>query len=166
MPSKWSQILIEAETVNTPPDTTIAPRGYSATWKYFSPKDLQSNAIWNDDNKSQPDFKLTPLPYIQPKCPEQVNEEDWNRRQVFGNASFHMFLVPGAGKECFKIPGTDISLPFTGDAVIMKVSPRRDTTARWQYERMGPSSRELFEQLKSFVGEIKDILEKAGFGET
>ena len=163
--AKYSSI--EAETVEAPPDNvTIAPRGYSTTWKNFSQEDLQSNAIWNNDDKSQPDFKLTPLPYIQPKCPEQVDEKAWKGRTVFGNASFHMFLVPKAGEEYFKIPGTDTRLPLAGDAVIMKVSPRQDTTGRWQYERIDPSSRELLKQLMSFFEEVRNILNRAGFGKT
>ena len=96
----------------------------------------------------------------------QVDEKAWNERVVIGNADFHMFLVPKARRECFSIKGTGMYLPLAGDAVIMKVSRDWDPTNRWKYERMGRGSPQLFEQLKSFVKEVKDILEKSGFGKS
>ena len=144
----------------------IAVPGYSTACKNHFKEDLLYNAVWNNDDKSQPDFKLTPLPNIQPECPMQVDEKAWNERVVIGNTDFHMFLVPKAGKKSFSIKGTGVYLPLAGEAVIMKVSRDRDLTNRWKYERMGSGSRQLFEQLKSFVKEVKDILKKSGFGKS
>ena len=81
---------------------------------------------------------------------------------VIGNAAFHMFLTPKAGKDWLSLRVANVDLPLAVDALILKVSPDRDATNRWKYERMGPGSRQLFNQLKSFIDEVKDLLEKAG----
>ena len=81
---------------------------------------------------------------------------------VIGNAAFHMFLTPKAGKDWLSLRVANVDLPLAVDALILKVSPDRDATNRWKYERMGPGSRQLFNQLKSFIEEVKDLLEKAG----
>ena len=156
----------EVETVQTIPDETTALVGYNTASKVFLKENLHAYAVWNNDDKSQPGFKLTPLPDIQPECPIMyVDERAWNGRVVFGNADFHMFFVPVAREEGFSIEGPDRCLPLAGDAVIMKVLPDRDPTHRRKYERVDPSC-QLFEQLKSFLKEVKDIMEKSGFNKS
>ena len=156
----------EVETVQTIPDETTALVGYNTASKVFFKENLHAYAVWNIDDKSQPGFKLTPLPDIQPECPIYVDEKAWNGRVVFGNADFHMLFVPVAREEGFSIKGIDVYLPLAGDAVIMKVLPDQNPTNRRKYKRMDPGSQELHKQLKSFVKEVKDIMEKTGFGKS
>ena len=156
--------IIEVETVETFPDNeSIHPPGFKTAWEDNFKPGFQSHAVWNQDDKSQPDFKLTPLPCIQPKCPKEVEEKAWNKRMVIGNADFHMILTPKARKDWLSLRVANVDLPLASDALILKVSPNRDATNRWKYECMGPDSPQLFDQLKSFVEEVKDVLGKAGF---
>ena len=67
---------------------------------------------------------------------------------VIGNADFHMFLTPKAGKERLSLRVADVDLPLACDALILKVSPDRDATNRWNYECMGSDSPQLFDQVK------------------
>ena len=158
--------MIEVDTVQTIPDETTALVGYNTASKVFFKENLQAYAVWNNDDKSQPAFKLTPLPDIQPGCPMCVDKKAWNERVVFGNADFHMFFVPMAEEEGFNMEDTDVYLPLAGDAVIMKVLPDQNPTNRRKYERVDPGSSQLHEQLKSFLKEVKDIMEKTGFGKS
>ena len=81
---------------------------------------------------------------------------------VIGNADFHMILTLKARKDWLSLRVANVDLPLASDALILKVSPDRDATNRWKYECMGPDSPQLFDQLKSFVEEVKHLLEKAG----
>ena len=140
------------ETVETRPDTKTDARPFKHLG--LTHELLQRNAVWESNEKSGPHM-LTPLPNIQPKCPEQIKQRYWDNRTVYGNANFHMFVVENGETEDFRMAGTDITLPEACDAVIVKVSRVRDPANRCKYESMALDDSELWDRIQSFVEELK-----------
>ena len=136
----------EIETVETLPDVDARPENHMLL---SSVKEkLKDNAVWESDDESKP-YTLTPLPIIQPKRPNTMDEEDWNRRRIFGNGDFHVYIVRKEMEQNSSIPPV---------VIIMKVSRDRDSADRCKYESMAFSSPELIDEADSFLEKVNRFL--------
>lgn len=134
------------ETVETLPDINARPENHMLL---SSVKEkLKDNAIWKSDDESKP-YTLTPLPIIQPKRPNKMDEEDWNRRRIFGNGDFHVYLVRKEREQNSSIAPV---------VIIMKVSRDRNSADRCKYESMDFSSPKLIDEADSFLKKVKCFL--------
>ena len=81
-------LVKELEVVTTPQkDPPVAPAGRRESTNGVSTEGIQIDALWTVDNDDgvQYDFKSSPLPDTQPKCPDVIREKAWDDRFVIGN---------------------------------------------------------------------------------
>lgn len=87
------------DTVTKPPYTAastppgLSPQEYQDFLDKEAEKRCQSYAlVLKDPNASMSRAELRPLPDVQPECPKQWDASAWNKRHVFGNARYHIFI--------------------------------------------------------------------------